>query len=38
MKTAGQDDGEEENSLGFSKISVFASMPLAELNYTFQPL
>lgn len=32
--TAGQDVGKEEASLGFSKISVFVSMSLAELNYT----
>lgn len=37
MMAAGQYDCEQEASLGFSKISVFVSMPLAELNYTLQP-
>lgn len=32
------DDDDEEASLGFSKITVFVSMPLAELNCTFQSL
>ena len=30
-----QDNGAEEASLGFIKISIFVYMPLAELTYTF---
>jgi len=33
-----QNDGGEKASLGFSKTSIFVSMPLAELNCTSQPL
>lgn len=35
MMTARQDNGAEEASLGFIKISIFVHMPLAELKYTF---
>lgn len=38
LHSAQDDDGEDELSLGFSKIGTFVSMPLAELNCTFQPL
>lgn len=36
--TAGQDDGEEEASSGFSKIRILVSISWAELTYAFQPL
>lgn len=38
LHPAQDDDDEEEASLGFSKIGLFVSMPLAELYCTFQPL
>lgn len=38
LHPAQDDDDEEETSLRFTKISIFVSVPLSELNSTFQPL